>query len=305
MNKNLTIGILYTVIGAVCWGFSATAVSYLTNTANANVIWLASFRMIICGSIFMVIALAKDRHFLKKVIKSKKEIALVLINAIIGIILMQISYMSCIAELGAGSALLLMEAGLVIIVVINCIFHKRKPTVQEIIALILTFLGVFSIASQGNIGSLGISPIGFMWGMLSAIALAGNNVAPAPLLKKYGSPAVNGMSMLLAAVLIIPFGRPWDIQMNITPQSLFMLASVIVFGTFCAYLFYMNGVKKIGPVKASLIGLLEPVSAIAFSFFLIGKSLTLWDGIGAVFILTMMIIIALPSKEDKEQATDN
>ena len=59
------------------------------------------------------------------------------------------------------------------------------------------------------------------------------------------------------------------------------LAGVIVVGTAMAFGLYLQGVSMIGPLKGSIMGSVEPVSAVVISVFWLGHSglrcLIFWD----------------------------
>ena len=56
-NNNLR-GVLLALLGALCWGFSATCVSYLTSIYHVDVVWLDFDSNAISGPIVIDIAFA-------------------------------------------------------------------------------------------------------------------------------------------------------------------------------------------------------------------------------------------------------
>ena len=86
-------------------------------------------------------------------------------------------------------------------------------------------------------------------------------VIPAKILPEYGSPIVTGSAMLTAGVVSCVFVQPWAHMPALDAAGVEALAVFVVIGSFFAYMLYMQGVKDIGSVRASLIGTVEPVSA--------------------------------------------
>ena len=68
------------------------------------------------------------------------------------------------------------------------------------------------------------------------------------------------------------------------------LAVFVVIGSFFAYMLYMQGVKDIGSVRASLIGTVEPVSATITSAVMLGTVFLPTDLIGFAMIIVMMFL---------------
>lgn len=285
-------GILFALIGAACWGFSATCAGYLMGTFGLTVAWLAFARLIIAGPIFLAIALATDRDRLFSLFKSPKMLVQMVVFSLVGVVAMQITYMTAISYDGPGTALLLMETGLIVIMVVTCIRKRRLPSKREVIALVLALIGTACIATQGNIGTLGISPLGLLWGLLAGLAMAGHNVIPVHLLDKHGSIVCNGVAMTLAAFILAPMADPVGAFPVMPVGGWAAFAAIVLIGTLLAYFLYLQGIKEAGPVKASLVAVFEPVSGMFFGLVWLGDLISMFDLLGAAAILAMMVLIA-------------
>ncbi len=288
-------GVILALVGAVCWGFSATCVSYLTTNYNIDVVWLAFARTIISGPAFIAIALATDRKRLGSLFKDAPMLVQLVAFALVGVVMIQVTYMSAVSYLGAGNALLLQETGLILIMFVACLRAKRLPNKIEVASLLLALFGTAAIATQGQLGSLGISGIGLAWGLATGLALAGYNILPVKLLDKYGSFIVNGCAMTLAACMLAPFAKPWSTSVEMPWQGWLVFAAVVLVGTIIAYVVYLQGVKEAGPVKASLVGVFEPVSGMAISALWLATPVSAADLVGCITIVVMMILVAKPA----------
>ena len=286
-------GILCAFIGAACWGFSGTCVGYLVDRNGVDIPWLAVVRLLVAGGLFLIIALVSDRDRLKRLFTSKVLVRDIVLYALFGVILMQIGYMSAIKHTNPGTALLLMEVGVPFVLVYSCLRTRRKPTSTETFSMVLALLGVVFIATQGNIGSLGISGIGFAWGMATAVATAAYNIIPVRLLDECGSLVTNGVGMTLGGLIMLPFVRPWEAPPTLDTSGWLVFLAVVFIGTMFAYVVYLRGVQEAGPVKASIVGVIEPVSAAVISAFWLGTVFSGWDFLGGACIIAMMIFIAL------------
>ena len=67
----------------------------------------------------------------------------------------------------------------------------------------------------------------------------------------------------------------------------------VVLGTAVAFTAYLWGVDRIGPVRASLVGSLEPIAATAFSALIMGSSYTGADIVGMALIIGAVVTISL------------
>lgn len=290
-------GCICAIIGAVCWGFSATCASYLMHTFGMSVTWLVSMRLIITGTMFLIFSLITARDKVLLLVHDKRLLANTVIFAIFGMMCIQVSYMQAVKHAGAGVALLLQETGVVMVMLYTCVKLRRLPFRSEVAAIVLAMAGVFCIATQGNLSSLGIPFLGLTWGLISGVCIAAYNIIPVKVLDKCGSLPLNGIGMPIAAVLFLPIGQPWNVP-SMPWQGWAGLAAVCIIGTFIAYLAYLQGVKDAGPVKAGLVGMLEPVSGMAFSFIWLHEAITLYDAIGCVLIFGMLALVSKPTEQE-------
>ena len=113
---------------------------------------------------------------------------------------------------------------------------------------------------------------------------------PAKILPEYGSSIVTGSAMLTAGVVSCIFVQPWAHMPALDAAGIEALAVFVVIGSFFAYMLYMQGVKDIGSVRASLIGTVEPVSATITSAVMLGTVFLPTDLIGFAMIIVMMFL---------------
>ena len=66
-----------------------------------------------------------------------------------------------------------------------------------------------------------------------------------------------------------------------------------VLGTAVAFIAYLWGVDRIGPVRASLVGSLEPIAATAFSALITGTNYTIIDRVGILLIVGAVVSISV------------
>lgn len=301
-GNHTTRGIVFAVLGALFWGFSGTCASVLTTGYGAGVFWIVCMRLVTAGPIFLLVALAINRDRLFALFRNPRMLAQALVFAVVGVILVMYSYTASIKFTNTGTALLLQQLGLPLIMLFACLKARRLPAHREAIALVLALMGALCIATQGSFTSLAISEVGLFWGLVSALALAGYNLLPMKLLDEYGSFVTNGIGLTMGAIIVVPFVRPWE---NVPPMPMggwVVLGCIILFGTVAAYVMYLQGVKDAGPVKASLIAVLEPVSGMAISAAWIGDVISTWDILGCVLICAMMVLVSLPAKTDRGAA---
>ena len=282
------LGSLVTVVAALCWGASGVSADYLMEHHGIDLTLISFFRMFVSGILALVYVLARSRGVSarhRELVSSSRNWRDLVIYAIFGLAACQITYMGVIRASNAGTGTVLEYLGLILIVVWVCLTHRRWPRASEVIAIVLAVTGTFLLCTHGSLDSLVITPTALAWGAVAALTLATYTLLPARLIAAYG--------LLIAGACVGLVGRVWRFHITWTPDVVLAMFSAVVLGTAVASTAFLWGVDRIGPVKASLIGSLEPIAATAFSALVMGSSYTGIDIVGMVLIVGAVVTISV------------
>lgn len=290
--------ILLTIIAAIGWGFSGTCSEHLFKTYGTNGEWLTSIRLLTAGIMLILICLASgQRHALIGIIKNKRDLPVLLLFSVFGMMAVQYTYLTAIANTNSGTATVLQYSGPAFVLFYVCLTMRRLPSWRETMSLIGILIGVFLIATHGDINSLAISQAGLFWGMASAVFLAAHDIIPIRIIQEWGSLPVTAWSMLIGGIFLSILTRPFDYQPNICLDSVLTFSGLVIVGTVFAFTAFLAGVAEIGPVKASIVACIEPIAASIFSYLWIGTHFTLYDIIGmAIILIAVYILTNAPAK---------
>ena len=161
------------------------------------------------------------------------------------------------------------------------------------IAIVLAVTGTFLLCTHGSPDSLVITPTALAWGAVAALTLATYTLLPARLIAAYGADVVVAYGLLIAGACVGLVGRVWRFDITWTPDVVLAMFSTVVLGTAVASTAFLWGVDRIGPIKASLIGSLEPIAATAFSALVMGSSYTGIDIAGMALIVGAVVTISV------------
>lgn len=288
-------GLIILILGCIFWGLSGTCGQYLFTYKNISSGWLVMVRTLTSGILLSLLCLIrKDKNYLK-IWTNKKDVLRLFIFSFCGLLLSQYSYLTAIYYTNAGTATIIQQVSPVLLIFVLCIRQKRLPKLREVICVLLALLGTFLIATKGNPSSLALSGWGIFWGLMSAVGVVTYSLTSQHLAVKYGSIPVTAQGMLIAGIGYTLISRQYKTQVSFDAQMILPLMGVVVLGTVFAYTMYVIGVEKCGPLKANLLGTLEPVSAVVFSFLWLKTEVTVYDIIGGILILSLVIIQSMPS----------
>lgn len=289
--KRMMVGVMYTLLGGALWGINGSVSKILMEGYHIAPLWLACVREIVAGLIFLGCAAVGSRHALAAAVKSVREYPMYLFTALTCVTLVQVAYLFSIHWTNAGTATVLQTVNLLMVLVYVCIRGKRKPTVKEIVGVTLAFAGVWLLATGGKVSSLALPLPGLLWGLADAFSCACLAIIPVMLIAKYGNFVVNGITFLLSGLLLTPFVQPWKDVPRLDVRGWGLLAFTIVVGTFVAFWLYMAGVVRIGSMRATMLGTIEPVMATITAVMWTGAVFTGTDLVGFALIIVMSFLV--------------
>ena len=294
-NKKTTvsemIGIIITIIGGCFWGLSGTCGQFLFDHKGVTAKWLVPVRLIIAGTLMLIFYIGKDRKAAFRIWKQKRDAIDIIIYGIAGLMLCQFTYFQTIELSNAGTATVIQYIAPVIIMALVCMGEKRLPKALEVLALVLAVMGIFLIATHGNIHELAISKEALIIGLISAWTVVIYNLQPKRLLMQYSAPYIMAWGMVIGGIVLAFLFRPWEYQVQIDMGVIGGMAGIIVLGTICAFSMYMHGVKVIGPARASLYSCVEPIAATLLSAFWLKVPFAAIDLVGFACIITTIFIL--------------
>lgn len=303
------IGTALTLLGGIFWGLSGACGQYLFEFEGANAKWLVSVRLLTAGLLMVLFYIAKDlcqNRTVKNalsVFSNRRDAASVCLYGIGGMMLCQYAYFTCIEFSNAGTATMVQYISPAMIMLIVCLTERKKPMPAEVVGVFSAFIGIFFIATHGDLTRLAISEKALFWGLLSAIAVVFYNLFPAGLMKRYSTPYLLGWAMLIGGIVLSLIFKPFSMKQPIHLSTLLALAAVILLGTIVSFSFYMQGVKMIGPTKAILYSCIEPVSAALIAAVWLGSSFAPLDILGFMFVISTIFILTFSKTGAKKADT--
>jgi len=285
-------GIVFTLLGATCWGLSGVLGEYLLNVSKIDPVWIIANRLFFSGIAMVAILLLKDKHDLMRVFSNKIDILKLLNFSFFGLLICQGTFFLTIKYTNAGMATVIQYIGPVIIMLYYCVIGRRWPLPREVIAIVVSLFGTVLIATHFDFSKLNISTLGLFWGLLSALGLASYNIFSISLTQKYGVMNVMAWGLLFSGIVVYFLTGSYYIPDNFKLIDFICMSGVVIIGTILSFSLYLEGVRLIGAVTGSIIGCFEPIAAIIFSFLLLGTTFGTLDLIGAGFILSAVVVLS-------------
>lgn len=291
-SRQTLVGVIATLLGGSFWGFSGTSASFLFANYQVDTMWLMAVRQLGAGALFMLFIVLFDRDRMVKLLTTPRDLFTLGLLTVFGVFFNQLFYLLAVRLTNAGTATVLQCLQLVLIMGYSCIRQHRVPRRRELAGLILALGGTFLIATGGDPTTLAIPLEGLVVGLLAAFGAMCMSIIPVRILPKYGSSIVTGSAMLFSGIATSLVVCPWSNVPALDAAGWEALFVLIAVGSCLAYALYMQGVKDIGSMRASLIGTVEPVSATVTSALMLGTVFAPTDLVGFACIIVMVFLTA-------------
>lgn len=293
MEKNFLKGVVLIVLAATAWGMGGVAGQYLFQYHQVDPIWLVMVRQVVAGSLFLLFCLLRRQNLFGLL---KEYFWDIMSFSFIGILGAQLGFYYTISLCNAATATVVQYMAPLFVMMYMAWQSKRCPEGKELVSVVFALVGVFLISTHGSLDSLALSPLAIITGLYSALAYAFYSVQPVKMLKKYPTALVIGWGQLFSGVSLVLFRNPWQVAGAWDWHAVFAIGYLILGATVLSYALYLQGLKIVGPTKASLISCAEPLASIVAVVVLLDTTLTVPDLIGMGCIITTVLLLSLPKK---------
>ncbi|MCY9271183.1 DMT family transporter [Bacillus inaquosorum] len=175
----------------------------------------------------------------------------------------------------------------------NACRDRKMVSIQDLFAALMVMIGFFFALGGWNAELFQANMIGSVFILLSSAVYAGYLVLSGRLVHQIGGIRLNAYGMTAAgAVMMLYTGIKAAIGMN-TPMTAYPVAVyglfvfIAVVSTVIPFVLMLEGIKRIGAMRAATISMVGPVLTIFFGALFLGERLQLTQTIGcaAVFII--------------------
>ena len=303
MSKDERIkGLLLAAFGSSSWGLSGVCSQYLFMKYDIDSSWLTAVRMVFSGIALLLIALPKEKMRTFRIWQSAKDVRDLLIFAVFGLLLCSYAYLTAVEFSNSATATVLQNLNVVLMAVVMVIWRRAHISGYHIAAIILAVLGTYLIATGGDPASMKLSPAGLFFGLLAAVGVVTYTLLSRPVVRAWGNLLATGWGMLAGGLVLFITSKAWIAPADFDTFAWIMVLVIVLVGGAAGFAAFLEGVKYIGPVKATLIGTLEPATATILSAAFLGTRFTIPELIGFICIILTVFISSSKNVLDRNGA---
>ena len=298
-KKRITInGIFYAAISSMSFGFSPLFSLALIG-AGLSDFDILSYRWLIAGTVLMIYAFCKKKSLrLNSFDEAWKIVLLSILRALTSVTLL-IGYVNISS--GIASTINFMYP--VIVTLCMVLFFGEKRSLIDYLAIAASIFGVYLLASGDSIMvEGGNTKLGLTCSLISAFSFAAYYIV----MKQVKADKIEVVKfttwiMMLSAVYFIIGAFISDGKLTIVTDARSWL-NILGLGLWSTMVSNITGVKgnrRIGPTMTSILGALQPMTAVVLGVLFLNEHLYTRSLIGCIIILVAVTIIVLHQKNRK------
>ncbi len=206
-------------------------------------------------------------------------------------------YFSSVKHIPASLAVLLLYLYPIFVAILSFFINKERLSIRLIISIIVSLLGILLVLGSPS-GE--VDPFGVLLAVGAAVAysfyiLLGNRITAdlPPML-------TSGFVALFAMLSFLIFGlSSGSFNFTFSASGWLFTLGVALFSTVLSIFTFFAGMKIIGPTKASILSMIEPVVTTLISTLVLADQITPLQMLGGSIVLTGAAFVFLAKEKNK------
>jgi drug/metabolite transporter, DME family len=205
---------------------------------------------------------------------------------LVGIGAFYLLYFFTVRESTVGTAAILLYSSPAFVALLAWIFLKETLGPLRLLALTLTFGGIFLVVGGYDPGALEVSLPVLVAGLLSGLTYGLYSIFGKPVAGHLEPAVILSYALGFGSVLLVLTALPTVYTLvGLSSGSYALLFMLAVVHTALAFGLYTVGLKRLDAGQAAIVATVEPVVAGAIGVVLLGEELTALKVIGALLVL--------------------
>ena len=283
-NRKTILIYVKLMLTAIFWG--GTFIAGRVVAKDIGPFSAAFFRFAIASSFLTLIVWRIDGRLL---LPKKRQMVPVILLGLTGVFTYNVFFFKGLKLINAGRASIIIANNPIFIAILSAYFFKEKLNLIKVVGIIISVTGAIIVISKGNLneivqGNIGRGEIYIFCCVLSWVvySLIGKVVMAdlSPISSVFYSCVIGTFFLFFPACFEGIFNNFHHYPI-MAWLGIFYLG---IFGTVVGFVWYYEGIKKIGPTKASLFINFVPVSAVILAFMILDEPITLSLFIGTILV---------------------
>jgi len=266
---------------AVIWGTNYSAVKYALQTMSP--LTFTALRIAVTAVAMFIVAIGQ-----RKAWPSRRDTIVVIGLGVLGNGIYQLLFSNGVARTRIADAALIVAAAPAFIAIIGRLRGVERISWRTACGIALSIVGVgVVILGSSSLPQRQGTVLGATFMIGAVLCWSIYSVSLRDYTRRIDAVQLNALSMtggLIPMLFVAPViaATPWS---AVTGRVWLCIAYAGIVSMGVAYLFYMKGLRVLGPTRTAVYGNLQPPVAILVAWAALGETPTMWQGAGAALII--------------------
>lgn len=296
MDGNRRLGYLIALLGVVLFSAKAVMVK-LAYGYGVEAVTLLLLRMLFALPVYLVVTAANISRAKSRL--NFKNFGSLLLFGFVGYYLASYFDFLGLKFIKASLERIILFIYPTIVLILSYFFLKKKIEARQVVAIGITYLGVWVMYYQEPDFSSESSLLGVGLILLSALTYASYLVGSDWLIPQLGSTLFTSLAMIVSCLcVIVHYSLVGDFNLITYPAEVYYLSiAMATLSTIIPSYLISYAIKLLGASDFSVMASMGPVSTIVLAWIFLGEELTLIQVAGAVVVIIGVYFVTQKRKD--------
>lgn len=287
IKMNKAIAYTCVVVGASCWGIVGLFVHQLYEEGFTP--WqVVTIRLTISSIILFPVLFFMARKYLKIKIK---DIPYFFILGVVSIALFNWCYFAVMERSSLAIAVVFVYTSPVFAALIARYLYREKLTLQKNMAIVFTVIGCGLAIEFIPVGGITVTLSTVILGLLAGFFCSTYSIIGKHVSGNYHPVTTTFYAIVFGSVFMIPTSRMWEhTEVLLTGDIWVPILGISILSTIIAYILFTVGLSYVESSKAAILSSVELIISVVVSIYVFNEILTLWQGLGFVFVIVSVVL---------------
>jgi len=219
----------------------------------------------------------------------KEKVFYLLLLGLTGVFSYNVFFFKGLRLIHAGRASLIIANNPIFITIASFFLFKEKLNAVKIVGILVSVTGAMVAISRGNLQGMLTESFGYgeIFIFLAVLSWVAYSLIGKRVMQDFSAIEAVAYASVTGAIMLFPAALAEGMSTDIFDYSLvnwFSLFYLGFFGTVLGFVWYYEGIQKLGPSKASLFINFVPIAAIILAFLFLDEPITISLLAGAAMV---------------------
>lgn len=268
------------LVAVLLWGLNFSVIKL--GLAEIQPLAFPALRFGIAGLVLLIMLRVREGSIGVR----REDLPVLLFMSVIGIAVQQVCFIFALANTSAADVSLLGAFGPIFTAVLATIFGQERLTMRHWVSVAIGVCGVALIVRGGVESAATTSLLGDVLAIVALFLACASVIPVMPLMRRYSAYRILVFQFLVGSACLAPFALTTFSANHITTTGWAAILYAVVATGVVANVLYYQGIGRIGPSSAAVIGYLQAFFGVVFAWLLLGET------IGPIQLLGGAVVVA-------------